>query len=241
MAAIAGPDGAQLHLLQVTATPMTQFSWENTCTTPVETVNFTATLPGGDSVTNGTKCEYIIRNISISLRQDGHDMTPDEPGGAIHLSTALPSEVRLQIQEGAPVLMNWDYGTTDLENGTQDLQARVNTDEYYSQTVTYPQPGTFVINASATNTHSDTLGATWATQEVIVQNPVLEAWDVRITNTEILAEPINGLEAEVQFLFTLPDTERLPTDAFIYAHFGDTYHMTEFEPLSDYGYVITAF
>lgn len=239
MAAIAGSDGAKLHLLQVTAAPMQQFSWENTCTTPVEKVTFTATLPGGASVTNATSCEYIIRNISISLTQDGYDMTPDEPDGPIYLSTALPVDVRMQMQEGAPVLMNWDYGTTDLANGTQDLQARVDTAEYYTQTVTYPEPGTFIINASATNTHSETLGATWATQEVILQNPVLDAWTVKITNTEILTEPINGIEAEVKFLVTLPDTERLPTDAFIYAHFGDTYHMSEFEPLKDHGYART--
>ena len=132
--------------------------------------------------------------------------------------------------------MNWDYGTADLANGTQELLARVDPAAFYSQTVTYPAPGTFLINASATNTHSETLGATWATQVVILQNPVVEAWEVEVTNTQILTEPANSIEAEVIFKAKLPDNERLPTDGCIYVHFGDGFHMEECHPLSDYGY-----
>ncbi|XP_043202129.1 uncharacterized protein LOC122370530 [Amphibalanus amphitrite] len=225
------------HLLEVVAAPLQQFSWAHTCVTPVQLVTFTAALPDGASVTNATSCEYIIRNMSISLMQANHEMVPDTKDGPIYLDTALPVTVRLQMLEGAPALMNWDYGTEDLPHGTQDLQARVDPATFYNQTVTYPMPGTFIINGSATNTHSETLGATWATQEVILQNPVVEAWAVEITNTQILTEPTNAIEANVNFLVKLPETERLPTDASIYAHFGDGYHMEDFHPLSEYGIV----
>ena len=135
--------------------------------------------------------------------------------------------------------MQWDFGTADLANETQDLQERVDTAAFYSVTVTYPESGTFTINASATNTHSETLGATWATQEVILQHPVVEAWMSEITSPVILTQPTNGILAEVEFLVKLADTERLPTNATVYVHYGDGYSMDEAEPLSDseYGYV----
>ncbi|XP_037071388.1 uncharacterized protein LOC119092534 [Pollicipes pollicipes] len=132
--------------------------------------NITLAIPSDSSAASTlsavTSCEVPIENITMAVAQKGAPVVAESSPpttvafcGEFVVEALEPVTIQVQIAQGAPVLLDYDFGTANIPSVSEAVDRPVLAAETFEQTVSYAASGVYTVRVTGRNQHSDPVRA----------------------------------------------------------------------------------